>query len=67
MNGNGYKQILIEYLIPFAKTMYGNNAVLHQDHASTHRAQQCTELLRICQLANIKAPSYSPDLNPINN
>ena len=65
MDGNGYKQILTEYLIPFAKAMYGNDALLHQDNASTHRAQKCTEILRICKLTNIKAPAYSPDLNPI--
>ena len=65
MDGEGYKQILIEYLIPFAKNMYGNDAILHQDNASTHRAGQCRDLLRNCHLTYIKSPAYSPDLNPI--
>ena len=35
------------------------------DNASTHRAHQCSELIRNCNLISIKAPPYSPDLNPI--
>ena len=65
MNGDGYKQILMEYLIPFAKNMFGNEAILHQDNASTHRAFQCADLLRDSSLLSIKAPAYSADLNPI--
>lgn len=55
----------MEYLIPFAKNMFGNDAILHHDNASTHRAHQCSELIRNCNLISIKAPPYSPDLNPI--
>jgi transposase len=65
MNSDGYTQILIDYLIPFAKKMYGKNAILHHDNASTHRAAICTQILNKANVFSIKAPPYSPDLNPV--
>ena len=45
MDGYGYYQILADYLIPFAKRLYGNEAILHQDNAPTHCFFQCKNLL----------------------
>ncbi len=60
-----YSQILSDYLIPFARRLFGNNAFLHQDNASTHRTPHCRQLIRVSGLNYIKAPAYSADLNPI--
>ena len=58
-------QILMNYLIPFTKKMFGVNAILHHDNATNHRALRCTNILREANLFSIKSPPYSPDLNPV--
>ena len=65
MSGFGYSEILTSYLIPFAKSLFGNQAIFHQDNAATHRTFHCMNLMNISHLRTIKAPAYSPDLNPI--
>jgi hypothetical protein len=65
MSGWGFAQILGDYLIPFAKRLFGNNAILHMDNATTHKTPACKALLRASGLTYIKAPAYSADLNPI--
>ena len=50
MNGNGYFQILAEYLIPFARKVYGENAIHRQDNATTHTSINCRNLLRSAKI-----------------
>ncbi len=62
MSGWGFAQILGDYLIPFAKRLFGNNAILHMDNATTHKTPACKAILRASGLTYINAPAY---LNPI--
>jgi hypothetical protein len=46
MTGQGYFQILMNHLIPFASNVIGPNAILVQDNASSHTYFNCLNLLR---------------------
>jgi hypothetical protein len=61
LNGQGYFVILANHLIPFAKSYYGNDAILYQDNS----AIQKEALLISNNLIWERGPPYSPDMNPI--
>lgn len=66
MNGELYNEIISDYLIPFACAEYGiRNFVLHQDNDPKHTSRLCSNFLKLNNIKWIKAPSKSPDLNPI--
>ncbi len=44
----GYLEILTNNQIPFALNTFGNDAVLLQDNAATHRTAACRDILTDC-------------------
>ncbi len=46
--GRGYLDILMNHLIPFALSKFGNGATIVQDNAPTHRLTACSEILEYC-------------------
>jgi hypothetical protein len=65
LNGQGYFRILANHLIPFAKSYYGNDAILYQDNSAIHKEANCKALLISNNLNWERCPPYSPDMNPI--
>lgn len=47
--------------------MYGNRWRIIQDKAPAHRANSVTEYLETNEIRKVPWPSYSPDLNAIEN
>ena len=58
LNGRGYFGILANHLIPFAKSVYGEGAILHQDNSSIHRERECVNLLNQNHLTWISLKLY---------
>ncbi len=67
MNGELYREILTENLFEQARQILGNRWVFQQDNDSKHRARLTIELLQDRYSRVFDWPSYSPDLNPIEN
>ena len=66
MNCVLYLEILADFLLPFmAKHFNVTDGVLHQDNDPKHTSRLCTNFLENSGINWIKAPSNSPDLNPI--
>ena len=65
MNSFGYKQIIVEDLFPFVALHFGQNAIIHQDNDPKYTSNLYQRTLAEFNMATIKAPPYSPDLNPI--
>ena len=65
MDQYNYPEILAGDFLPFAKTTYGDNLILHQDNDPKHASFLCSEFLKTNGIIWSKAPSNSPDLNPI--
>ncbi len=65
LNGQGYFGILANHLIPFAKSYYGNDAILYQENSAIHKEANCKALLISNNLNWERCPPYSPDMNPI--
>ena len=57
---NHFKVIAGDFL-PFAKTTYGDNFILHQDNDPKHASFLCSEFLKTNGIIWSKAPSNSPD------
>ena len=66
MNQFGYKEILLNQVVPFISVHYaGEDPVIHQDNDPKHNSLLIRSLLEVYDLRNAQAPAYSPDLNPI--
>ena len=65
MNGDNYKLVLEEHLLPFM-AMHEATHFLH-DGAPCHKTKKITSLLENCDFEVIDWPGNSPDLNPIEN
>ena len=66
-----YEQALREVLIPVAQELHPEGCYLQQDNSKVHRAKNIKTLFRTREaniiLETIPWPSYSPNLNPIEN
>ena len=67
MNGKLYRRILTQNLFEQAHQMLGNRWIFQQDNDPKHRARLTVELLEDRCPQVLDWPSYSPDLNPIEN
>lgn len=65
MNGDRYKMVMEENLIPFMN--YHRAKTFMQDGAPCHRSKKVMEVLRKEKFSILDWPGNSPDLNPIEN
>lgn len=66
MDRYGYVQIMADYVKDFAGNYYPDgDLVIHQDNDSKHTANIVLNTFHQLELHTIKAPTQSPDLNPI--
>ncbi|CAF0789030.1 unnamed protein product [Brachionus calyciflorus] len=63
----GYLEILCNNLIPFALQNFGSKSRLFQDNDSKHSSKICVDVLRSSRVFWDRTPTYSPDLNPIED
>ena len=66
INGEKFKSILENYLIPFLKNN-GQNLTFIQDNAPVHTCRLVSEFLVDNEVPVLNWPPQSPDLNPIEN
>jgi transposase len=66
-NSYEYTVTLADYLLPFAYADHGNEYVFQQDNASIHTSRETTRWLDEQEVARLRWPARSPDLNPIEN
>lgn len=62
-----YTDILEGYLLPTAEVLYPDGWVFQQDNDPKHRARHSQDWLNRQNVTVLPWPSYSPDLNPIEN
>jgi transposase len=65
MNGERYKGVMEENLIPFMN--YHRAKTFMQDGAPCHRSKKVMEVLKKEKFSILDWPGNSPDLNPIEN
>ena len=66
-----YEQAVKEVLVPVAQELHPEGCYLQRDNSKVHRAKHLNKFFRSAEsdiiLETITWPSYSPDLNPIEN
>ena len=67
MNGKLYQEILTQNLFEQAHQVLGNGWIFQQDNDPKHRARLTVSLIEEHCTRILDWPSYSPDLNPIEN
>jgi len=70
MTADHYKdETLSNHLIPSIDLLYplGERCIFQQDNAPPHRATRVKEWFRENRIEVLDWPSYSPDINPIEN
>ena len=67
MNGKLYQEILTQNLFEQAHQVLGNGWIFQQDNDPKHRARLTVSLIEEHCTRILDWPSYSPDLNLIEN
>ena len=69
LNQDAYIEMLKQYVIPFRRTIHGNNAEFNHQHdgCGPHRAKTVSAFLEASSIHVLPWPSQSPDLNLIEN
>ena len=70
LNGDLLCKLYEQALLPSAQTMFGEEKkdwILQEDNDPKHRSQKAENFRQDHKLQKIDWPSYSPDLNPIEN
>ena len=67
MNAELYREILNQNLFDQAYQLLGNRWIFQQDNNLKHRTRRTVEFLEDRCPQILDWPSYSPDLNPIEN
>ena len=69
MDGQTYIKILFEHLLPWKENHTENHDsfIYQQDNAPCHRSAIVKKWFHDVGLTSMMWPSYSPDLNPIEN
>ena len=70
LNGQRYRQVLENHLIPWAEALLGPRETawrLQDDNAPPHRSQAVREFQEASRIRRIDWPARSPDLNPIEH
>ena len=67
VNGQVYRDILRNTLVPYARGVYGQNFRYQDDDARPHQVQVVTDYLNREGILSMEQPPKSPDLNPIEH
>ena len=67
MDGNLYRQILSQHLVEDAPRIMGRGWIFQQDNDPKHTAGETQNFFEEHGIKLLDWPSYSPDLNPIEN
>lgn len=67
MTSEQYTDIFDGHLLPTAHVLYGDNWILQQDNYPKHKARHFQRLFEDKNITVLDWPSYSPDLNHIDN
>lgn len=67
LNSVRYIEILESHLLPVATRIGGRKLIFQQDNAPCHSSKVVNAWLKRHKINSLMWPSYSPDLNPIEN
>ena len=67
MNSEFYVEMIGNFFLPEANSVYGDNFLLQQDNASVHRSKFSMETFEDWGIKIFNFPTKSPDLSPIEN
>ncbi|KAF0744653.1 hypothetical protein Ae201684P_019018 [Aphanomyces euteiches] len=66
-DSSAYCGTIANYLIPFVRAKHPRGFVFQQDNTSIHTSRETMEFLKDQNIAVMRWPALSPDLNPIKN
>jgi hypothetical protein len=67
MNSKMHKDLLVRRLLPFGRSSHSNEFIFQQDNAPCHSSEIIYDWVEDEGINHMNWPSFSPDLNPIEN